>query len=75
MTFLILLPDLAKIFDKIFKYLYQSNLFSNSQNFSTKDKKKEILKVVCISKKIKYMDDLIIIKALQITTLRDLELI
>lgn len=68
---MILWPDLAEFSDEIFECFCQSSSFGDSQNLPTKAQKKEILKATYESKKIKYMDDSIIVEASQITTLRD----
>lgn len=57
-------PNLAEFLDKILNCFCQLSSFGDSQNLSTKVKKKEILKAACTSKKVKYINNPIIAKIL-----------
>ncbi len=69
--FLQLWPDLEEYVDELFICLRQSSSHGDSNTIPSKAQRREILKAACASKKIKFMDDLAIIEAARITTMRD----
>lgn len=69
--FLQLWPDLAKFRGEIFACIQQSSSYGDKELILTKVQKKEILKAVWASKKVKFMDNLTIIEATQNTFMRD----